>query len=421
MTDDKRGSSGVPEGWKNRTFGEIAEFRNGLNFVSTDKGESVKLIGVGDFQKHFRLPSTKTLTSVRMSGEVKSDDLLNDGDLLFVRSNGNKELVGRCLYIQVGSERVSFSGFTIRARTHDDEVLPEYVALGFHSGLLRQQLLDAGGGTNISNLSQKLLSELKFVIPPLKEQRKIAEILSAWDEAIEQQTRLLELKRERKRGLMQQLLTGRIRFKGFAGLEWDEVALEKLASFIGRGTAPTYAENETVAYAINQKCVRNGAVSTKFSRAHDDNSSIKEVSILQHHDICINSTGTGTAGRVGLWEQPKDDNYYFVDTHVTILRLQLERANPKFITDLLQTPQLQNRLEVECIFGGTNQVELSRTDLAKLSLNIPPLKEQQKIATVLWAADAEIETLTAQLAALRSQKRGMMQRLLTGKTRVQVA
>ena len=411
MTGDKRGSSGVPEGWRQSSVGEVCK--------SIVPGRNRPEVFDGD------IPwlTTPNLTSKYVSSEnaelfVSRSELVKSGGKTIPSGAVILNCVGEFGLIAIAQEELVINQ-QLHAFVCPASLSNEYLAYALYMQV--PYMYKMATTTTIPYMNKSSCESIPVLLPPLEEQRKIAEILSTWDEAIEQQTQLLELKRERKRGLMQQLLTGRVRFKEFAGLEWDEVALEKLASFIGRGTAPTYAESETVAYAINQKCVRNGAVSTKFSRAHDDNSSIKEVSILQHHDICINSTGTGTAGRVGLWEQPKDDNYYFVDTHVTILRLQLERANPKFITDLLQTPQLQNRLEVECIFGGTNQVELSRTDLAKLSLNIPPLKEQQKIATVLSAADAEIETLTIQLSALKAQKRGMMQRLLTGKTRVQLA
>ena len=91
-----------------------------------------------------------------------------------------------------------------------------------------------GHGGNQQNLNGEIVKQIAVNLPPLEEQRKIAEILSAWDEAIEQQTRLLELKRERKRGLMQQLLTGRVRFKEFAGLEWEMVELGSLLNYLGQ-------------------------------------------------------------------------------------------------------------------------------------------------------------------------------------------
>lgn len=88
----------VPNGWKRTTLGDVADFKNGLNFTKTDKGEAIKIVGVGDFKDLSELRSTDYLETVYVNNKVKDEELLTDGDLLFVRSNGNKELIGRCLF-----------------------------------------------------------------------------------------------------------------------------------------------------------------------------------------------------------------------------------------------------------------------------------------------------------------------------------
>jgi Protein of unknown function DUF45 len=75
--------------WKIYLFSELAEFRNGLNFVKNDNGKSVKIIGVSDFQDHIQLESLDNLEEIRVKGELRQEDLLQNDDLLFVRSNGN--------------------------------------------------------------------------------------------------------------------------------------------------------------------------------------------------------------------------------------------------------------------------------------------------------------------------------------------
>lgn len=113
--------------WPIKPFGSLASFKNGLNFTRASSGAEVKILGVADFQENTRLTSVDNLTSVQLSGELREADLLQDGDLVFVRSNGNKALIGRCMLIQTSSETVSHSGFTIRARVITSDVLPEFL------------------------------------------------------------------------------------------------------------------------------------------------------------------------------------------------------------------------------------------------------------------------------------------------------
>ncbi|MDF5707684.1 MAG: hypothetical protein PUP90_08375 [Nostoc sp. S4] len=94
-----------------KKLGDIAAFRNGLNFTKSSKGESIKIIGVKDFQNYFWIQEAQ-LDSVTIDAELKEIDILCKGDILTVRSNGNKELIVRCLLAGALSEKTSHSGFT---------------------------------------------------------------------------------------------------------------------------------------------------------------------------------------------------------------------------------------------------------------------------------------------------------------------
>ena len=118
----------VPEGWDILPFGEVAEFRNGLNFTKDDDGDSIKVVGIPDFWQTTRLTDFSNLKTIQCRGDIGAANLLHSGDLLFVRSNGNPELVGRCLYFPSVNEPISFSGFTIRARVNPERMLPTFAA-----------------------------------------------------------------------------------------------------------------------------------------------------------------------------------------------------------------------------------------------------------------------------------------------------
>ena len=114
------------EGWVERRLGELATFRNGINFTKSSRGDSVKIVGVKDFQKNFWAPRDN-LDAVTIVGTLTDSDTLKENDILFVRSNGNMELIGRCLLVGAVVEKITYSGFTIRARLNESGLSPRYL------------------------------------------------------------------------------------------------------------------------------------------------------------------------------------------------------------------------------------------------------------------------------------------------------
>jgi type I restriction enzyme, S subunit len=164
------------------SFREVASFRNGLNFSKESHGNGVPLIGVTDFQNHFT-PVYETLSEINPEGITKSDDYIKQNDILFVRSNGNKSLVGRSLFIDKEFDAL-FSGFCIRARLHSDKILPKFCAYFTRSSTFKTYISSADG-TNINNLNQGILSDVMLPLLPLAEQSQIAKVLSDLDAKIE--------------------------------------------------------------------------------------------------------------------------------------------------------------------------------------------------------------------------------------------
>lgn len=193
---------------------------------------------------------------------------------------------------------------------------------------------------------------------------------------------------------------------------WGRVKLGDLAIHLGRGTSPKYAAGASSVFAINQKCVRNGRVTTEHARPHEPDAPVKPDSLLRQGDVCVNSTGTGTIGRVGLWAAPEPGTY-FIDTHVTVVRPDLQRVVPKFLSEVLLAPQIQREMEVTCFTGSTNQIELSKSAFSELALLLPPLGEQKKIAAILSSVDEAIEATQAVIDQLQVVKKAMMAELLT--------
>ncbi len=168
-------------------FGEIAEFRNGINFNKDSHGVGCWLIGVADFQNYFT-PNYDSLDEVNPEGITKEDDYLKKSDLIFVRSNGNKALVGRSLYID-RDVKALFSGFCIRARLTNDIIDPLFLAYYTRTNHFKASISSVAG-TNINNLNQDILSNVKLPLYPKVVQLSITKVLSALDTKIELNQRI---------------------------------------------------------------------------------------------------------------------------------------------------------------------------------------------------------------------------------------
>ena len=195
----------VRNDWQERRLGEIADFRNGVNYTKENFGRGVKVINVKDFQD-YATPKYDTLDEINPDGAVRAAHLLQENDVIFVRSNGNRELIGRSLaLLAVPPEPITHSAFTIRVRLHRcPELNPLFYAYVFRSGVIRQILSAQGNGANISNLNQDILERLVVPLPPRGQQDRIAAILSAYDELIENNTRRIAILEEIARRLYEE-------------------------------------------------------------------------------------------------------------------------------------------------------------------------------------------------------------------------
>lgn len=158
---------------------EIGECKNGLNFSPNETGAMIKCVGVSDFGSKTSLIDFSEVADLSVSNLPSQEYWLQDNDFLFVRSNGNKDLVGRCMLIKPGDVRSTFGGFCIRYRLHDKAVLHKWLLYWFRSEEIRRRLQGRSGNGSINNLSQSILAEINVPIPPIELQRKFVAIANA--------------------------------------------------------------------------------------------------------------------------------------------------------------------------------------------------------------------------------------------------
>ena len=392
----------IPEEWEVKKLGDIGSFKNGLNFSPNDTGVSYFFLGVGDFLNR-NVIDVRNLGHIYLKEKLDESYLIKDQDLVFVRSNGSKSLVGRCVLINSNQEKATYSGFCIRFRSNNKCTTTQYIQHLINVGYLKRFLIYEGRGTNITNLNQQILGRLAFPIPPIAEQDRLLHIFSIWDTAIEKQSELIEKLKLRKRALMQQLLTGKKRLLGFSG-----GIFQRLGNYIYEYNERNNAGCNRVLSVTNNRGFILQEEQFEKKVASNDTSSYK---VIRKGDFAYNPSrvNVGSLSMLNEYEEGILSPMYVV--------FKANNGIDKYY--LLQCLQSYwFRGHIPAYAQGSVRDSLSFEGLCSMKFYIPSLEEQKAISEILMHVDREIELANEKLANLQSQKRGLMQQLLTGKKRI---
>ncbi len=162
------------KGWEVKKLGEIASFKNGLNYSLNETGKMYYIIGVSDFQSKSEIRCDTKLSTIYTNDAIDNGYLLQDNDILFVRSNGNKQLIARNMLVKTNNLDVTYSGFCIRARIVDEIASPFFINFLLKLPSSHKALTMKGRGCNISNLNQTTLNDFDIIVPPLPLQQSFA-------------------------------------------------------------------------------------------------------------------------------------------------------------------------------------------------------------------------------------------------------
>jgi len=202
----------IPVEWEVARLGAVADLKNGINFSKEQKCErGILTIDVLNMYSTSVFINSTNLYRINIDLRNKEDYILKEGDILFVRSSLKKEGIGWASLFKSFNEPATYCGFIIRARIHNKKLTPGFLIYFLRSNRVRERLISGAGQVAITNISQATLRNFDIVIPSLSEQKQIAEILSSVDEEIDKETNRQEQLELLKKGLMQVLLTGKIR------------------------------------------------------------------------------------------------------------------------------------------------------------------------------------------------------------------
>jgi type I restriction enzyme S subunit len=248
---------------------------------------------------------------------------------------------------------------------------------------------------------------MEMLMPPLREQEVIAEVLNDTDAAIESLDALIAKKRDVKQATMQQLLTGRIRLPGFTA-DWKEVRLGEICELSLAASKKSRSDGRGKYIIADMGSVsKDGSFLThKTTDVRDD--------VLRTGDLVMPKDDIGGGQIIGKAVLVDEDERYVLGDHV--YRLRLSDGFPAFVRYGINSYKVNIQLRSKVV--GSAQLGLGRRAVLEQPISFPPLKEQEAIAEALTAMDDELEALTEQVSKLRMVKEGMMQDLLTGKVRL---
>lgn len=409
----------VPKGWTHTTFDKHVDCLTGFAFKSdnySNAEDDIRLLRGDNIEPgNLRWREAKYWPKGELNNLEKY--YLADGDFVIALdrtwvSSGLKvaEVTPSdlpCLLVQ----RVA----RIRAKaTLEQSLLRQY----FSGHKFEQHVKSVQTATAVPHISPNDIKEFTVSLPPILEQKKIAKILSTWDRAIRTTEQLLANSQQQKKALMQQLLTGKkrlldnneVRFVG----EWKYVVLGCVFEKISNGV--TYDAKSLSGLPVTRiETISTGKIDFKKVGWAPDSENTKRFKLEIGDILYSHINSLEHIGRVAYFN---DNRSLYHGMNLLLLRTK-KQNNSLFLYHLLNS-QVGKKYAKLYAKSAVNQASISTTDIKAFKVYIPESEEQQKIATVLSTADQEITTLQQKLAALKLEKKALMQQLLTGKRRVKV-
>ena len=390
----------IPNDWEVKRLEEIGSFSKGYG-VPKNKiiSEGYPCLTYGDIYTKYEylIKNIHSYIDKKTASESKP---INRGDILFAGSGETPEDIGKCA-TYLGNETI-YAGGDIIVLTPTKDYNSFVLSYILNSDIGGKQRYKYAQGHSVVHIYPDTLKKIQIPIPPLPEQQKIAEILSTWDKAIELQTTLIEKLALRKRGLMQQLLTGKKRLKGFSE-PWSFIkAGEIFRSSSTRGTGQEELLSATQENGVMPRKMLEGRVTMPSGTTNS-------FKLVEKGDFVISLRSF----QGGI----EHSEYNGVVSPAYIVLKPKKNINKDFYKYYFKSANFIGHLSI-AVIGIRDGRQISYDDFCFVKIPFPCFEEQQTIAEILYATDKEIEKEKQKLEALKQQKKGLMQQLLTGKKRV---
>jgi len=402
----------VPQGWGIKKIGDICKHFKGFAFKTIDYANNgVRIIRVSDMGYGTIKNKEDCIYLSQEHAGLYGKWALKDNDLI-VTTVGSRppiynSLVGRTIIVKKEHEKCLLNQNAVCLRADNNWVQQEYL----NQLLKRKRYVYyvesiIRGNANQASITLEDLFKFKVFLPPLSEQKKIAGILSCWDEVIEKIENLITAKKTFKKGVMQKLLSGAVRFKGFNG----KAELKKLKGMVKDISVRNKDSSTSVVLSVTNT---NGfVVQTEHFDKSVASEDISNYKIVKKGQFGYNPSRVNV-GSIAMLE--KD-----IEGALSPMYVIFETVDgvilPDYMKQFIKSSWFNGH--VRCLTQGSVRDSLSFDALEQIKIFVPTIEEQKRIAEALSSVDKEISLLEKKRDALKKQKKGLMQKLLTGKIRV---
>jgi type I restriction enzyme S subunit len=407
----------APKGWRVQQLSDLANVVRGSSPRPAGDprffdGNYLPWITVAELTKDDgrHLWSTKSALTLEGANHTR---IIEEGTLLLTNSGATLG-VPKITKVRAGANDGIAAFLNL---TEDRDFM--YFALQSRTRFFREGLAP---GVGQPNLNTELIGSVVLPLPPLPEQRKIADILSTWDEALTQLDALIEAQERRKKALMQQLLTGRRRLKGF------DKSKGKTAS------------DRFGTYPADWKRIRLGEITREVPTKNAEGTKLPVLSCTKHHGLVLSEEYFGKrvyAEDTSGYRVVQRGEFAYATNHIeegsigyqnlceaglvspiyTVFKTT-DAVDDSYLFRVLKSPLLIHFYQINTSASVDRRGSLRYDEFSRIHIWLPGIEEQKAIAKVFDTADQQLTLLRTQRTALDQQKRGLMQRLLTGKVRV---
>lgn len=395
----------LPNGWHYKNLEDIALINPKTKKPSSDSNVS------------FLTMSAVSENGLIIGGSIKQMKDIGNGYTVFADNDVLVAKINPCFQNGKGAlaenlqSGIGFGSTEFHVIRPTEKVLPEYLLLitQTHSFRVTGEA-NMTGSAGQKRVPADYLRYYSVLLPPNQDQKKINSIIHLWNRSIDLSERMIASKQERRIWLMQQLLTGKHRAPGFLK-KWSTRRMKDLVEPVQR-PVPKPSEGYK-ALGIRSHCKGT------FERFVGDPSTVDmdELFVAKSGDLIVNIT-FAWEGAIAFVPGEHDGN--LVSHRFPTYRLKESIVDSDFMRYVVTQPKFRFTLILISPGGAGRNRVMSKRDFLDIELSVPCLEEQHKIGTMLKLADEEITLLSHQLDALKEQKKGLMQQLLTGKIRVKV-
>ena len=397
----------IPKGWREAKLGEVScNISYGMNAKAINYDKKNKYIRITDIDESSRKFIPNPLYSP--DGDIEDKYKLKEGDILFTRTGAS---VGKTYLYDKRDGNVYFAGFLIRFSIQHQ--CPKFIYFQTLTVFYQNWVKSVSSRSGQPGINAEEYKQLPILLPPLKEQKAIADILEKWDEAIEKTSKLIEAKKKRFEWLLKNLISKPLNLKN-----WQKIKLGDLGDISSAGVDKKIIDGEEEVFLLNYLDVyrRDKIYANELSHKVTAPKIKLEKCSIKKGDIFF-TPSSEVRGDIGLSAVAMEDIERAVYSYHII------RLRPKIEIDLLYSAYAfkgQDFYKQAAMYadGSGQRYVISQNNFRKIEIFLPPLLQQKQIAKTLNTAKKEITILEEILANYKNQKKGLMQKLLTGKCRL---